>query len=128
MCTLSVLRDADKIQITVNRDEQLSRQAEIAPHLWRQEQILAPKDIESSGTWIGVNPSSKTWACLLNNYASHESCCKSDSPISRGGIVPLALSRVIAVVTSNIEPYRYRPFALLLGDNHSVYESCWDCL
>ena len=126
MCTLSVLRDADKIQITFNRDERLSRKAEIAPHFWEDREILAPKDIKSGGTWIGVNPSSRSWACILNNYNCQQPDKQSDSLMSRGDIIPLVLSEEAPISPSEMELSRYRPFNLLIGKNDSVYEFCWD--
>lgn len=57
MCTLIVasrLSDELPLVIAANRDERLDRPSE-PPHFWADRPIVAPRDLRSGGTWLGLN-------------------------------------------------------------------------
>ena len=86
MCTLTVLRERDRVLVTMNRDDSAVRPEE-APAAWPNSnpRFVAPKDLKAGGTWIGANAHGVV-ACLLNRYdpapAGH---------MSRGSIVVEAM-------------------------------------
>jgi hypothetical protein len=94
MCTVTVLRDPDRLLLTMNRDERRTRGDEIAPReaggggrpAW-----IGPADGAKGGTWFGANDRGVI-ACLLNAYAAGDLALlgRDDLP-SRGGIIPRLL-------------------------------------
>ena len=69
----------------MNRDERHEREQEKLPaHHWGDD-ILAPLDPQSNGTWVAVNTKTKNWGALLNGYTE----TKPQEPVkSRGQILP----------------------------------------
>lgn len=68
MCTLTILREQDRVLVTMNRDD-LAARPEGAPTVWPRTNpsFVAPIDLAAGGTWIGVNANGII-ACLLNRY------------------------------------------------------------
>lgn len=124
MCTLSILRDAKGVTVTMNRDDAAAR-TEAAPSLWPTAKIAfaAPKDLQAGGTWIGVNAHGVI-ACLLNRYDS-----APPARTSRGAIV------VEAMNATNVESAHsalavldhalYAPFTCMLIDRHGASRLDW---
>lgn len=82
MCTLTIVRNADRLLVTMNRDD-IAERMEAMPALWPQAEpsFAAPKDLQAGGTWIGANAYGIV-ACLLNRYDPAPVGCTS-----RGSIV-----------------------------------------
>lgn len=68
MCTLTLLREADRVTVTMNRDDLIAR-AEDGPQIRRLQgaTFAAPLDLQAGGAWIAVNTHGVI-ACLLNRY------------------------------------------------------------
>lgn len=124
MCTLSIVRDAKGVTVTMNRDDAASR-PEAPPSLWPSTKVAfaAPKDLQADGTWIGVNGHGVI-ACLLNRYDA--------APLgrtSRGAIV------VEAMTATNVESAysalaaldhaSYAPFTCVLIDRDRAGRLDW---
>ncbi len=122
MCTLTVVGSQGQCLITMNRDDLIDRPE--APPIRPADgssQVLAPIDLKSGGTWIGLN-SFGIVACLLNRY-------DRPAPInarSRGAIVPEALHQVSRVDDAvakvvGLELDNYAPFTcIILSLDHQV--------
>ena len=81
MCTLTVSRDAERLRVTMNRDEARSRAEEHPPTRTAEggsPPILCPRDGQRGGTWIGVNGAGLV-GCLLNLYEAEN----PDAPPAR---------------------------------------------
>jgi uncharacterized protein with NRDE domain len=75
--------------LAANRDEYLARPAEPA-HWWPGEPaLLAGRDLEAGGTWLGVTRSGRFAA--LTNY--RDRALQRDGAPSRGALVPTLLGR-----------------------------------
>lgn len=123
MCTLSIRQSQNALNITMNRDERLDRPAEIAPFVW-ESGMIAPQDEQSGGTWIGVHPETRRWACLLNGYSDHD---QTHKPVkSRGAIIPdlLASGHDFTILEKGLESYH--SFRLIYGDADHIHEALWD--
>ncbi len=119
MCTLTVRRGAQGFQVTMNRDESLERGIEHAPFRWN-ENIYAPQDSLSNGTWIGMNPVKNLWACILNGYEEDDHVI--DNPKSRGSVIPSYLET--GIIKKSYDGCR--AFRLLYGDDKLIFEIYWD--
>lgn len=130
MCTVTLWASPGKLTLTMNRDEQRSRGAELAP---AQDEFgsLYPRDSVAGGTWFGVNPHGVA-ACLLNNYGAQDNLPVSSQEIrSRGLIIPELLSKGSSEKALNwlrheFSATNYRPFTLLIVSATGAFEGRWD--
>lgn len=124
MCTLTILREADRLLVTMNRDDVGARE-EAPPTLWPNTQpaFAAPKDMQAGGTWIGVNAHGVI-ACLLNRYDA--------APVgraSRGSVVLEAIRRASLEAAcgalSALDHNAYSPFTCLVVDRGGAARLDW---
>ncbi|MGH8231584.1 MAG: NRDE family protein, partial [Steroidobacteraceae bacterium] len=110
--------------LAANRDEFHARAATPACW-WRQPQILAGRDLQGGGTWLGVARSGRFAA--LTNY--RDPMLPQLAAPSRGELVPATLTsgasveRTLARLAKS--GGRYNPFNLIFSDGEqlAVYES-----
>ncbi len=116
-----------KLILLANRDEFYERKT-AAAHFWEEApHILAGKDLEGGGTWLGINKQGLFTA--LTNYRDIENL-KEDAP-SRGILTLDFLQSEISPVdyASLLVPHKdkYNGFNILLGDlNTLCYLSNYD--
>ena len=80
---LSFQEHADyKLIVAANRDEFYSRPTAPAT-FWENENLLAGKDLEAGGTWMGITRDGRI--SMLTNYRDLSSI--KDNPPSRGSLV-----------------------------------------
>ena len=105
--------------IAANRDEFYARPTQ-ALHCWADQAIVAGKDLQGSGTWLGVSFCGRVAA--LTNYRD-PSQNRLEAP-SRGDLVTAFLSgagtsgQYIDALASRA--HAYNPFNLLVFDGHSL--------
>ncbi len=119
MCTLVVyhrLRDDFPTLLAANREEFVDRPS-AAPAIDRggPVPVLAGRDLLAHGTWLGVTP--RGFFVGLTNQRAPPS---ADLKASRGEVV-MSLLRggsldAARAILQGLDPTRYRPFNLLLGD------------
>ncbi len=118
MCTLSWCHSADQYDLFFNRDEQTTRgPADLPVVRERDGQLfIAPRDPQSGGTWISVNPHGVS-VCLLNRYEANV-WPVSDRRISRGTLVwTLADARSINNAVGRFQEFdleRTAPFTMVI--------------
>jgi uncharacterized protein with NRDE domain len=117
-----VLEDTP-ICLISNRDEFYSRETQ-ALHKWKDQDILAGRDLEQGGTWMGVTPTGR-WA-VLTNFRNAED--KTTYPTSRGHLVSDFLSSDLTPIrfAKQLESKQrdYAGFNFICGDKHqAVYMS-----
>lgn len=95
-----------------NRDEFYHRDA--APlSIWPQSPIIAGRDLQSGGTWLGITASGR-WA-IITNYRKKEN--PPENAITRGALVADYLkgdSEPLAYLQS-VNPAQYAGFNLIVG-------------
>lgn len=102
-----------------NRDEFYARPTE-ALHHWRDAPVLAGRDTQAGGTWLGVSYNGRLAA--LTNYRSPEAA-RPDAP-SRGELVsnflnsPLDAANYLQALQSHADAYN--PFNLLVYDGQTL--------
>lgn len=111
-----------KLIVAANRDEFYGRPAEQA-HFWEDHpDILAGRDIQQMGTWLGVTKSGRFAA--LTNF--RDPSMPEVGKISRGALVKdfLASDSAPDRFLNDLDPDAYTGFNVLLGDmDHLLYFS-----
>lgn len=124
MCTLTIHREADRLLVTMNRDEQRSRPQEAPPFYWKEQNLFAPQDTKGSGTWAAISDKGII-ACLLNGYRSQDQGL--DIKISRGDIIPFILNQENPFeAAENIDAKNYASFVLYVISQEIAFEYSWD--
>jgi hypothetical protein len=126
------------LEVTMNRDELRARTPEIAPAVSEPPAPgglpwLGPRDGQRGGAWFAVGGAGVV-GCLLNHYPpgqAPESVYGRDDLLSRGGILPRALSKpsfeqAVDVVRHDLDLGRYAAFSLLLLSRSEAYTCAWD--
>lgn len=126
MCIVALawqVLDDTPLCLISNRDEFYQRPS-AALYAWENSPIIAGKDLQSGGTWMGITASGR-WAVLTNFRDASD---KTQYPTSRGHLIQ-------AFLESDLTPIRfaqalekrqrdYAGFNLFLGDsNQAVYMS-----
>jgi len=124
MCTLTIVREQDRVLVTMNRDDAATR-PEAPPNFWpnAEPSFVAPKDLLAGGTWIGVNARSIV-ACLLNRYDS-----APNGRTSRGSIVTEAM-RAASVegachMLTALDHSAYSPFTCVVVGHGATARLDW---
>ena len=106
--------------VAANRDEFYARPAAGA-HFWTDHpHVLAGRDEEAGGTWLGVTRTGRFAA------VTHFAAPGDDAPLSRGALPAEFLSGTLSAAeyAAGIEGHRYRGYNLLLWDGEQmVYTS-----
>jgi uncharacterized protein with NRDE domain len=103
------------VAVAANRDELLDRPAEPPAAIEDDPRIVAPRDAEAGGTWIGYNEHGVLVA-LTNRWIGER-----EGDRSRGLLVREALRRptaedAVRFVERNLDEYDYEGFNLLAAD------------
>ncbi len=122
--------------ICANRDEFHQRPTQ-EMHVWETPDILAGKDLQAGGTWLGVTntlsqPNSPVGFSALTNYrqVTENNSALSEHTLSRGELVVRALQTPAGSMTAALEDGsdRYQGFNLvygqLSGNKSTLY--CYD--
>jgi uncharacterized protein with NRDE domain len=120
MCLLSFAIDRHpryRLVLAANRDENYTRPAAPACYWDDAPQILAGRDLEAGGTWLGVSRNGRL-AALTNYYGPDEYAADK---FSRGGLIPDFLSGGLSP-DGFLEKLRqsgehYNGFGLVFGDS-----------
>jgi hypothetical protein len=117
MCTLLAIvpSPGGVLQIAANRDEFLARPAS-PPHRWDGEPaVLAPRDEQAAGTWLGVN-ARRMFVGVTNRHG----IARDPARTSRGQLVADALRAgsvdALHRRLSRLGPGEYNPFHLFYAE------------
>lgn len=123
MCTLIVATryfPATPLLVAANRDERLDRPA-TPPFRWPESDIVAPRDDEAKGTWLGVN----RHGVFVGITNRHLVVRHPDRP-SRGRIVLDALAHDSAAAAFDVMKHRdaanENGFHLVMADAKGAYQ------
>ena len=107
--------------VSANRDEFFCRPSEIA-HVWKKSSIIAGKDLQGGGTWLGATFSGRFAA--VTNFPAHKAL-PSASIVSRGTLVTeflissLSPENYASKISRDIG--KYEGFNLIFGDRQSLF-------
>lgn len=110
-----------KLVLIANRDEFYQRPS-LPAHFWEENKdILAGKDLEKGGTWLGITKKGKFAA--ITNYRDPKNI-KKDAP-SRGELTANYLNGntnpLKAMFQVQMKAHQYNGFNLLLGDPEDLF-------
>lgn len=129
VCTLTfawqVFEDAPLV-VAANRDEQDGRPSEPPARRDWERPVVAPKDSEAGGTWIGYNDAGVLVA-ITNRWLESE----LDSDRSRGLLVRDALNHesaedAVRFVERELDERSYQGFNLVVADESAALLVEWD--
>ncbi|MEE9593698.1 MAG: NRDE family protein [Thermoplasmata archaeon] len=124
MCTLILLRDhipEYPLFLLMNRDELYGRPAE-EPTLTREPtSILAPRDVQAGGTWIGVNEVGVVAAISNREEGSYDSARRSRGLLCLEALRHTSALEVKDFVEEEVAEEAYNPFNLLYGDRGHAF-------
>ncbi|CAM3723628.1 NRDE family protein [Alkalicoccus chagannorensis] len=118
MCIISVSikqHEAYPFVMAANRDEFYHRQSE-GLHWWEERDILAGRDLEQGGTWLGVNMNGEIAA--VTNIRNPD---ESKQPASRGSLVTSWLEDKKQFDEKLKHPEKFNGYNLLYGTMREVY-------
>lgn len=128
MCLILFAHRADsryRLVLAANRDEFFARPTAPADYWTDAPGILAGRDLQKGGTWLGVTRAGR-WAALTNYRDG--SAAPPAGARSRGelvtGFLRGQLSAAEYAATAPVQPDRYPGFNLLVGDADSVHVIC----
>jgi uncharacterized protein with NRDE domain len=130
VCTLILAWQAFEdtpVAVAANRDEADGRPAE-PPQVWDDTpRIVAPRDAEAGGTWMGYNEAG-VFVGITNRWQNVD---QLGSERSRGLLVRDALGHESAVeavryVERELDEREYQPFHLVLADADSAHFLEWN--
>lgn len=118
MCICAIawqLFDNTPLVILSNRDEFLNRPT-TSLHHWQHLPIIAGKDEQAGGTWLGINPNNGRWAIILNYRQIIPN--KPVFHTSRGQIIPDFLTSHLSPLAfaRQLKLQNFDGFNLVLGD------------
>ena len=124
MCLLAILWQRHpryRLVLAANRDEFHAREAAPAAPWADAPQLLAGRDLQAGGTWLGLSRDRRFG--VITNYRELDRP-RSDAP-SRGGLIPSYLSAATAPAdylrTLEADAAAYAGFSLLIGDRDSLW-------
>lgn len=110
----------------MNRDERRARSEGLPPGAWWDADILAPRDPDAGGTWIGVRPDG-VWACVLNAYIDDNDLPIIDVPETRGRLIPHVLNCDDPFdALKRLDLTRTHGFRMWLGTDAGVTDVLWN--
>lgn len=129
MCTLAIafqVFPSTPIAVAANRDEILDRPSRPPLRIEGEPAIIAPRDEEAGGTWIGYNEHD-LFVAITNRWTDTELAGER----SRGLLVREALQQVdvdaaAAIVEEALKDHEYEGFNLVLADPESSVVFEWD--
>jgi uncharacterized protein with NRDE domain len=117
----------DKVFITSNRDEKLSRKKALAPAIYNYKDIkfFFPKDADAGGTWITAKENGDIAVLLNGAFINH--IAEPPYRKSRGLILlDILAGEKPSVTFSEINLENIEPFTIILFENKSLHELRWD--
>lgn len=122
MCIVALawqVLDHKPVCLISNRDEFYHRPSQ-AVHLWQESEMIAGKDLQGNGTWLGVNKQGK-WAIITNYRDAHDQTAYTTT---RGDLVKNYLQSTNSPMQylKQLEPTQtaYAGFNLIVGDTHQA--------
>jgi uncharacterized protein with NRDE domain len=128
VCTLTIawqVFEEAPVVVAANRDEALDRPSEPPAQIADDPGVVAPRDVDAGGTWVGYNAHG-LFVGITNRWVTG-----LESERSRGLLVRDALERESAeaaldLVEAAVADHEYEGFNLVVADAEAAYLLEWD--
>lgn len=129
MCTLVVAtrmwRDVP-LAIAANRDESLTRASVgLQRSIERGMPVLAPRDLEAGGTWLGINARGVFVAITNRHNGVRNPEARSRGQLVLDALVEPSVEAAVRRITA-MDPLRHNPFHLVIADRAHAELVCND--
>ena len=129
MCTLTLAWQAfDDVPVAVaaNRDEALERPS-TPPAVYAEEPlVVAPRDTEAGGTWIGYNEHG-VFAGITNRWTDAELAGDRSRGLLVGDVLEAeSATEAARLIDATTDEYEYDGFNLVVADAERAFCDTWD--
>lgn len=128
MCTIilawQVFPDAPVV-VAANRDERLDRPSEPPQKIEDDPAVIAPRDREAGGTWIGVNEHG-LFVGVANRWGDTPEGDRSRGLLVRDLLQLPDAETAVREVENELETTRYEGFNLVVADERAAFLLAWD--
>ncbi|SDM17065.1 Uncharacterized conserved protein, contains NRDE domain [Halogranum gelatinilyticum] len=128
MCTLTiawqVFEDAPVV-VAANRDEALGRPSEGPARIEENPAVVAPRDVEAGGTWVGYNEFG-LFAGVTNRWVTGLESERSRGLLVRDALRQESAEAALEHVESAVAAHEYDGFNLVVADADAAYLLEWD--
>lgn len=127
MCTVSFYKDTEKVVITHNRDEHISRPLALDPQkiLMGNKIVYCPIDPKSNGTWFALENIGNVFVLLNGAEKKHTSSPPYKK--SRGLILlDIVASENFLKTWKEIDLYNIEPFTIIAFVNYKLFQLRWN--
>ncbi len=129
MCTLTLawqVFDDAPVAVAANRDEQRDRPSEPPARLEGEPTVIAPRDAEAGGTWLGYNDAG-LFVGITNRWTDADLAGeRSRGLLTRDALREQSAEEALRTVESAVENHEYAGFNLVLADADAAYLLEWD--
>lgn len=129
MCTLTLawqVFDDAPVAVAANRDEALEREA-LPPDVYREDPlVVAPRDAEAGGTWIGYNAHG-VFAGITNKWTDDDLAAERSRGLLVADVLEAESAREAAdILEESTAEDEYDGFYLVIADESDAYCYYWD--
>ena len=128
MCTLTiawqVFADAPVV-VAANRDEALGRPSQGPARIEDEPSVVAPRDVEAGGTWVGYNEFG-LFVGVTNRWVTGLESERSRGLLVRDALRQESAEAALEHVESAVAAHEYDGFNLVVADADAAYLLEWD--
>ncbi|SFS56807.1 NRDE family protein [Halostagnicola kamekurae] len=129
MCTLTLawqVFDDAPVAVAANRDEALERPSS-PPDVYREEPlVIAPRDTDAGGTWIGYNEHG-VFAGITNRWTGAELAGDRSRGLLVGDVLEAeSATEAARTIEATTDEHEYDGFNLVVADAERAFCDTWD--
>lgn len=128
MCTLTIawqVFDDAPVVVAANRDEAFDRPAEAPAKIEDDPGVVAPRDLEAGGTWVGYNEHG-LFVGITNRWVTGLESERSRGLLVRDALREASAETALELVEEAVKAHEYDGFNLVVADAGAAYLLEWD--
>ncbi|XVH30891.1 NRDE family protein [Haloferacaceae archaeon DSL9] len=128
MCTLTVAWrafDGAPVAVAANRDEALDRPSEPPGRYLDDPAVIAPRDAEAGGTWIGYNERG-VFVGITNRWVEGFAAERSRGLLVRDCLTEPTARDARETLEATVDAFEYDGFNLVVADATDAFYAEWD--
>jgi uncharacterized protein with NRDE domain len=128
VCTLTIawqLFEDAPVVVAANRDEALDRPSEPPAKIADDPAIVAPRDVDAGGTWVGYNEHG-LFVGITNRWVTGLTSERSRGLLVRDALEQESAEAALELVEAAVDDHEYEGFNLVVADAEAAYLLEWD--